>query len=306
MRTGITQEQVNSAADAILGAGENPTVDKIRASLGTGSPNTVTRMLDVWRSRLGERFREMSALPDVPGSVGQAMVDLWRLAVDHANREAATNLKNEGSALEAARAELVQEKEEWGNRLQAADAETIRAEAALGLAESARQMLDSQLAESHALRADIVQQRDRLQAIGDQQSLEIKELRAQLDHWESVFRESREQQESYLRTVENRAHHEIDRARQDAKHWQQRYETLERVHQTALATSQTERDLLSNQLRKADNEVARYSGVVSALERAMAKGQAVASKRTAAKGAVGNSGPAKGGRKRAVRSPRKD
>lgn len=50
MRTGITQEQVNSAAYAILGAGENPTVEKIRASLATGSPNTVTRMLEAWRN----------------------------------------------------------------------------------------------------------------------------------------------------------------------------------------------------------------------------------------------------------------
>jgi hypothetical protein len=138
MRTGITQEQVNAAADAILGAGENPTVEKIRASLGTGSPNTVTRMLDAWRNRLGERFREMSALPDVPDSVGQAMVELWRLAVVHANREAAANLKNEGTALESARAELVREKEGWETRLQAADAETIQAKAALELTERAR------------------------------------------------------------------------------------------------------------------------------------------------------------------------
>lgn len=36
MPTGISQEQVNAAADAILSAGENPTVEKIRASLDSG------------------------------------------------------------------------------------------------------------------------------------------------------------------------------------------------------------------------------------------------------------------------------
>ena len=86
MRTGITQEQVNVAANGILSAGENPTVEKVRAELGTGSPNTITRMLDAWRSKLGERIRELSALPDLPGSVGQAMVELWRLATEHAER----------------------------------------------------------------------------------------------------------------------------------------------------------------------------------------------------------------------------
>ncbi len=48
MAKGITQEQVSAAADALVTAGERPTVEKIRAQLGTGSPNTVTRMLDTW------------------------------------------------------------------------------------------------------------------------------------------------------------------------------------------------------------------------------------------------------------------
>lgn len=58
MPRGITQDQVDAAADAILGAGGNLTVEKVRATLGTGSPNTVTRMLDTWRSGLAERLHE--------------------------------------------------------------------------------------------------------------------------------------------------------------------------------------------------------------------------------------------------------
>lgn len=41
MPRGITQDQVDAAADAILGA---------------GSPNTVTRMLDAWRSQLATDY----------------------------------------------------------------------------------------------------------------------------------------------------------------------------------------------------------------------------------------------------------
>jgi hypothetical protein len=83
MARGITQEQVNEAADAILGTGENPTVEKVRAELGTGSPNTITRMLDAWRGELGERLRQLNTLPDMPSPVGQAMIELWRLATEH-------------------------------------------------------------------------------------------------------------------------------------------------------------------------------------------------------------------------------
>jgi len=302
MRRGITQEQVNAAADVILGAGENPTVEKIRAALGTGSPNTVTRMLDAWRNRLGERLREMSELPDVPGAVGQAMVELWRLAVEHANHEVIASLKNEAAALESARAELAREREGWEAHLQAASTEAGQAKAALELAERARQTLDTQLNDNEALRADLVQQRDRLQAYGDQQALEIKELRMLLAERDGELRRDREQKETYLRNVEDRAHQEIDRARLDAKQWQHRYETLERAHQNALATVQTERDLLRDQLRKADNEVARSKGVASALEKVLAKGRGVTPQRSKAKDAVVVDAPAKRSRKSPARS----
>lgn len=70
MPRGITQDQVNQAADAITAAGERPTVERIRAHLGTGSPNTVTRMLDVWRQGLAERLQQASLLPELPGEMG--------------------------------------------------------------------------------------------------------------------------------------------------------------------------------------------------------------------------------------------
>ena len=46
MERGITEEDVRGAADAIVGRGERPTIDRIRAELGRGSPNNVNRHLD--------------------------------------------------------------------------------------------------------------------------------------------------------------------------------------------------------------------------------------------------------------------
>jgi hypothetical protein len=55
MARGITEAQVHAAADALVAAGERPTVERIRAHLGSGSPNTVTRLLDTWWAGLGPR-----------------------------------------------------------------------------------------------------------------------------------------------------------------------------------------------------------------------------------------------------------
>ena len=181
MPRGITQEQVNKAADSILASGKNPTVEKIRASLGTGSPNTITRMLDAWRNQFGQRLHRLSSLPDVPSPVGQTMVELWRLAIEHAERALASRFADERAALEAAlEAQLTREREAFETRLQAANAEVAHARTARDLAEHACATLDGQLQDSHALRADLVQERDRLQSICDRQAEELKQLRASI------------------------------------------------------------------------------------------------------------------------------
>lgn len=178
MPRGITQEQVDKAADAILGTGKNPTVEKVRAALGTGSPNTVTRMLDVWRNQFAERLRRLSALPEMPTPVGQTMVELWQLAIEHAERTLASRFADERVALETTtEVQLAKEREAMEARLQAAKAEVAHAQAARDLAEHACATLDGQLQDSHALRANLVEERDRLQSICERQAEELRQLR---------------------------------------------------------------------------------------------------------------------------------
>jgi len=275
MPRGITQEQVNAAADAILGAGENPTVEKVRAELGTGSPNTVTRMLDVWRGQLGERLRQLSALPDLPTPVGQAMTTLWQLATNHASQAIAGRFEEERAALEVARNALETERQEWAARLENAETDRARAQAARDLAEHACATLDAQLQDSHALRADLTQQRDRLQALCDQLSAEVQGLRAQLAEHQQAEGAERARQEAYIRTLEDRAHQEVDRARQDSKQWQQRHESAEQGHREALRALEARCDASQKQSQQAEKEVARLLGHVAALESSLVKARAV-------------------------------
>lgn len=276
MPRGITQDQVNDAADAILSTGENPTVEKVRGKLGTGSPNTITRMLDAWRRGLGERLQQLTALPDLPAAAGQAMFEVWRLACEHAEEEISARFVSERESIEAARAELTREREDWQARLEEADSAVSQAQTAQELAESACATIDGQLQDSHALRADLVQQRDRIQKACDRQAEEIEDLRTQLNQSTAALEETRSRQETYLRSVEERSHQEIDRARQDAKQWQKRHEAAERAHQANVASLQKQNESLRDQLRKTDTEVARYAGLVAGLEKALGKARSTA------------------------------
>jgi len=250
-------------------------VEKVRAELGTGSPNTVTRMLDAWRNQLGERLRQLSALPELPTPVGQAMMGLWQLATEHASQAIAGRFAEERAALETARSTLAAERQTWAARLEAAETDQARALAAKDLAEHACATLDAQLQDSHALRADLAQQRDRLQAQSDQLSAELQGLRAQLAEQQQAAAAERARQEAYVRNLEDRAHQEVDRARQEARQWQHRHEAAEQSHREALLALEARCDASQKQSQQAEKEVARLLGQVAALETSLAKASAI-------------------------------
>ncbi|WP_445143313.1 DNA-binding protein [Dyella sp. Tek66A03] len=304
MARGITQTQVNGAADAILGAGDNPTVEKLRAELGTGSPNTITRMLDAWRGQLGERLRQLSALPQVPSSVGQAMIELWRLATEHAERALEGRFANERATLEAAQAQLTRERENWEARLQEAETSVARARTARDLAEHACNTLDGQLQDSHALRTDLLQQRDRLQDQCNDQSVQIQTLRAQLDEHQAALQAEHERRETHIRAVEDRAHQEVDRARQDARQWQQRHEAAERAHRDAVTALQKQHDSAVEQMRRLEQEVARQAGQVAALEKALSEAYSATAAKAKDSSAASKAVAKRGQRKSAPAQPR--
>ena len=274
MSRGITQDQVNAAADTLLAAGENPTVEKVRAALGTGSPNTVMRMLDAWRVGLGARLRQLQALPDIPSAVGQAMTELWRLAVTLADEQLQASVAEERATLTAAQADLATERTRWTAALVEAETAVAQARAARDLAEHVCTTLDGQLQDSHALRDDLVQQRDRLQTLTDQQRLDLEALRAERAALEQLTRQEREQLAAQLRQAEDRAHQEVDRARQEARSLQGRLDTHMREHEKTIATATARQTTLQVALHEAERQVAHHAGRAVALEQALTQAAA--------------------------------
>jgi len=266
MRKGITQEQVNAAADALVAAGDKPTVEKVRATLGTGSPNTITRMLDSWRSHLAERLQKVLKLPEVPAEAGQAMADLWQLAVEQAERLVKARMAEDRDALLANEARLDEERTRWATTLAEAEAAVAHARTRQELAEHACTNLDGQLRDSHALREDLVQQRDRLQALFDQQAGELQALRAERTTHLAASEQERERTAAHIRAVEDRAHREVDRSRQETKQLQQRLREAEQSHHEAVRALELRSEEAINQLQKAEKEIARLAGQIVVLK----------------------------------------
>jgi hypothetical protein len=84
---GITQSDVSHAADTLLRSGERPTIDKVRAKIGRGSPNTINPLLDAWWKTLSARLDSgPAALHRLPESVAHVAEALWIQALEESKR----------------------------------------------------------------------------------------------------------------------------------------------------------------------------------------------------------------------------
>jgi DNA repair exonuclease SbcCD ATPase subunit len=260
MAKGITQDQVSAAADALVTAGERPTVEKIRARLGTGSPNTVTRMLDTWRGALATRLSDVLALPELPGDVGQAFTEVWRLAMAQAGSLAQAALAQEQNALLATQSSLTQERKLWEIAL--AEAQGIAQSA-----DQAREVAETRLADVQRLveqqagqLAELTQQRDASQRRAEQ-------LNEAFDAHKSSVAAEREAQAAHVRAVEDRAHAEIDRAREETKALQA---TLRRQEREA-STSAVRLEKALDSARAAEHRAAEQGTRAKTLEQQLAR-----------------------------------
>ena len=96
---GVGQADVSHAADALLRAGERPTVKKIRTAIGSGSPNTVGPLLDVWWKNLSARLDSgPAAFHRLPETVAHVAEALWMQALDEGRRRAQLELKSARTA----------------------------------------------------------------------------------------------------------------------------------------------------------------------------------------------------------------
>jgi colicin import membrane protein len=115
-RPGITYPEVEAAIHAIIAQGGNPTINRVRDKLGTGSPNTILTHLNAWRAAAPVIARKA---PELPADLQAALVaELERQAAQARAepekqllqaREEAADLAKAGEEMEAMNDELATE-----------------------------------------------------------------------------------------------------------------------------------------------------------------------------------------------------
>lgn len=272
MARGITEAQVHAAADALVAAGERPTVERIRAHLGSGSPNTVTRLLDSWWAGLGPRLAKRSRMAlEAPDVVQRLVGDLWEEAVAAGREHAEAALAGERKALEQARAALAEAQAEGIARVaaatqarEAADQARTLAEARLGEAQRRADQLEAQL-------ADVTEQRTALAARTERLEHERAGLEDRLLAERTAAAQEREAQTSHIRAVEDRAHAEVDRTRQEAQDLRAQLRAIARERGQERDALETALKQAKTDLSATQRELAKQTGRAEALEAHLAQ-----------------------------------
>jgi chromosome segregation ATPase len=291
MARGITESDVHSAADEIVAAGDRPTVERIRAHLGTGSPNTVTRWLDTWWRGLGPRLEAQQrrfAVPNAPEAIVALAGEWWSLALQQANVTALNTLASDRTALQMERDALQQDREE-----SAAEAAALRD--LVNTATHAEQVATTQATELQRLVGqlegrveEMTKQRDDALARLTEADLARQAVDVRIQMMQDSASTEREALAQHARAVEDRAHTEIDRARQETKELQARLVAATKEHavvakshfqaaeQAKSAAAEASR-VASIERARADaleKQLAQLQDLPAALEAAMRKTQA--------------------------------
>ncbi|MDO9488182.1 MAG: DNA-binding protein [Sphingomonadaceae bacterium] len=213
---GVQQQEVWAAADALIAAGERPTIERVRLKIGRGSPNTVSPMLESWFATLGPRLGVAAsgaeaAEDGAPKELRQALDGVWAAAVAAAREKANGMLASERDRLTQQGQELDAARQELSQRETALTERGVALEHAIELAKAQVRDQASQLEKAgHELErargslATLIQERD-----AD---------RRQFDEQLRTLAEERQRIEQRASANEKRLLEEVDRARQEAKY----------------------------------------------------------------------------------------
>ena len=241
MAAGVPETDVFAAADAVMARGERPTVERVRVELGRGSPTRVGQLLEQWWERLAQRLKGYALLPDLPGEVAKSFAEVWQLALLQAEATARAALTEDQNALFAAQTTLIQERKLWEIAL--AEAQSNAAEFAARLAQAETQLCERQalVDQLTAQVADLRQQRDHLQVQCERQRTDLDVLRTEC----TVAQD-------HVRLTEDRAHQQVDQARQELKAFQQerQREQIEQIKR--VTTLSTQNEVLQSAVRLAE------------------------------------------------------
>jgi len=217
-RQGISKEQVYAAASDLRDEGVAPTVQAVRARIGSGSYSTINTHLATWKAEAADQA--LGDIPVVPDKVQDAFNRIWATAARsaqedvEAQRDALETMRRE---IDKDRASMAEEIERLENDLEATTTKAARVQAELA---KERESAEKQVLESFKLNIDNA----RLSAILDEK---VKSAQAQAVFSDNALRSANAERERDLVAYERDRdvwENELERERKKSAQMQEELE----------------------------------------------------------------------------------
>jgi len=230
-RPGVTYNDVAMAAEQLASQGRNPTIESVRAAIGSGSTATIGPYLRAWRNKQ-DASRQVAMKENLPEELISVVKGLWERVFVDAEAKFETERIEIRQALAECEQKLSLLQSEY-NRAQ----QQIRAVTEEKLALTNEKLsLDQTVERFQQRQREIIDQKNGLAIKFEAQTTRIDELHqmhSQVQKNLEHYREASLVQRSQDQQAHEKQRHQLEQIIQQARH-----ETLQLQHQLAIAQQQ--------------------------------------------------------------------
>jgi len=250
---GVQQEDVWSAADALIADGLRPTIERVRQKIGRGSPNTVSPMLESWFATLSSRLGVSNTneqTSHVPVALQQVMEKLWDMALDSGRQKALEEIAQSQHVLAEAKKALHGRESELLQREQVLAAQHAALEVARRAAVDKSDDLMSRLVQMQALTSKREMEVDVLREKLSDIDAERETDRRRSSEVATQHQIERQRYEDRSEATQRKFLEEIDKARQELK----KMRTDANVSEKRV---ESDRNLLQKKIQSQETEISK-------------------------------------------------
>lgn len=199
-RAGITYYDVSKAAEAIKIQNQEPTVDRVREHLGTGSKSTIAPLLKRWRSDNGE-LADVSGLPNDLVEVVKALHERVQQMADQRIAQSRNEFKASNEELRKELTEARNSIVQLTDRQQDVNAQLSQITEAKALQGKSLEEVRIKLATAEAQRDEALSRTAELKESVAEIKQENKDIRDHFEHYQQRTAEDRQQEREQFHVV---------------------------------------------------------------------------------------------------------
>jgi hypothetical protein len=193
-RAGVLYSEVAQIAEKLRISGQEPTIERIRAELGTGSNSTIGGHLRAWRAKQ-DPLQQTATREKIPEELITLLRGLWERVIGQAETQMEV-IKAEAEQKATQQKEVLQKLQQENARLQQSEGQWKRAHEGLVQEKVAlEQMLNTEKIASGALEAKYagaLQQLETSQAHAAELKKQNQQTQANLEHYRAAALEQRQ------------------------------------------------------------------------------------------------------------------